>query len=154
MTTLNVINNAAAEVHVSTNRTPAAVDVYISAVRTDDLIGKPWRLGARGPEAFDCWGLVLVLAQRCGRAVPPDWCSCDMSRAQQRALMVDESRSRTVRLAGPVEGAIAYSERGAHAGFVLHGRVIHAMRGAGVVAWSFGLWTQAFPDAGWHAWHG
>lgn len=125
-----------------------------AGLHSDDLIGRPWRLGGRGPDAFDCWGLVLVLAERSGRAVPPDWCSRDMSRAQQRALMVDESRARTVRLAEPLEGAIAYSERAAHAGFVLHGRVIHAMRGAGVVAWSFGLWTQAFPDAAWHVWHG
>lgn len=123
-------------------------------IDTDDLIGRPWRLGARGPEAFDCWGLVLVLAARCGRTVPPDWCSREMTRAEQRALMVGESRARTERLAGPVEGAIAYSERAAHAGFVLHGRVIHAMRGAGVVAWSPGLWLQAFPDGAWHAWRG
>lgn len=24
----------------------------------NDYIGRPWRAGARGPDAFDCWGLV------------------------------------------------------------------------------------------------
>ena len=30
------------------------------------LIGKPWRSGARGPDAFDCWGLLawVYLQQR------------------------------------------------------------------------------------------
>lgn len=123
-------------------------------IATDDLIGRPWRSGARGPEAFDCWGLVLVLAERSGLPVPPDWSSRDMTRAQQRSLMVDESRARTVRLDGPRDGAIAYSERAAHAGFVLYGRVIHVTRAAGVVAWPVGFWLQAFPDGAWHAWRG
>lgn len=26
-----------------------------------DLIGKPWEPGARGPDAFDCWGLVYFV---------------------------------------------------------------------------------------------
>ena len=24
----------------------------------EDLIGRPWQAGGRGPDAFDCWGLV------------------------------------------------------------------------------------------------
>lgn len=28
----------------------------------DELIGLPWRLGARGPEEYDCLGLVIELA--------------------------------------------------------------------------------------------
>jgi cell wall-associated NlpC family hydrolase len=125
-----------------------------ATIHTDDLIGKPWRLGARGPDAYDCWGLVLVLADRFGCKVPPDWCSRDMTRRQQRELMGNESRARTERLAEPVDGAIAYSERAAHAGFVLAGRVLHAGRSSGVVAWPVGLWTQAYPDCGWYAWRG
>ena len=35
-----------------------------------DLIGKPYKNNARGPEAFDCWGLVLVAATRAGIYLP------------------------------------------------------------------------------------
>jgi cell wall-associated NlpC family hydrolase len=121
-------------------------------VRTDDLIGKPWRKGARGPDAFDCWGLVLVLAERCGRTVPADWRSGDMSRAELRAVMDEAARQRTQRLDGPAEGAIACSVSACHVGYVLHGRVIHAARGQGVTASGFMLWRSMFPDTGWHAW--
>lgn len=36
------------------------------------LIGKPWRSGARGPESFDCWGLVAwVYEHHLGRLLAP-----------------------------------------------------------------------------------
>lgn len=34
----------------------------VAARTVDDLIGLPWRLGARGPEEYDCLGLVIELA--------------------------------------------------------------------------------------------
>lgn len=37
----------------------------------DFYVGKPWVLGATGPSAFDCWGLVLhCLRHRYGKPVP------------------------------------------------------------------------------------
>lgn len=35
-----------------------------------DLLGKPFERGARGPEAYDCLGLAIEIARRCGRQVP------------------------------------------------------------------------------------
>jgi cell wall-associated NlpC family hydrolase len=35
-----------------------------------DLLGKPFRAGARGPDAYDCEGLLLTIQFRLGRAVP------------------------------------------------------------------------------------
>jgi len=35
-----------------------------------DLIGKPFERGARGPDAFDCWGLVLEMYRRAGVNAP------------------------------------------------------------------------------------
>lgn len=37
-----------------------------------DLIGKPFRDGARGPDAFDCWGLLQVVLRRMGHS-PTDF---------------------------------------------------------------------------------
>lgn len=35
-------------------------------------LGKPWRIGADGPDAFDCWGLVrAVLRTRAGVELQP-----------------------------------------------------------------------------------
>jgi cell wall-associated NlpC family hydrolase len=38
-----------------------------------DLLGKPFRLGARGPEYYDCWGLCLEMGKRAGIEYPADF---------------------------------------------------------------------------------
>jgi len=118
----------------------------------DDIIGKPHRRGGRGPDAFDCWGVVLLLAERAGFVVPADWASRDMTRAEQRALMSEQCRLRTDRIERPVDGCIAYSESASHVGFAIYGRIIHATKAAGVVAWPAGLWVSTFPDVGFYQW--
>ena len=35
-----------------------------------DLIGKPFRFGGRGPEDFDCYGLVVEMNRRAGIVLP------------------------------------------------------------------------------------
>lgn len=35
-----------------------------------NLIGKPFKDGARGPDAFDCWGLVMVALRHYGYELP------------------------------------------------------------------------------------
>lgn len=42
---------------------------HLMAVR--DLIGIPYRRGAQGPDAIDCWALVRVACQRLHGAAPP-----------------------------------------------------------------------------------
>jgi cell wall-associated NlpC family hydrolase len=37
-----------------------------------DLLGKPFREGARGPDAYDCVGLLLEVERRLGYSVP-EW---------------------------------------------------------------------------------
>lgn len=37
-----------------------------------DYIGKPWRSGATGPDAYNCWGLAVACAKRrLGVEMPP-----------------------------------------------------------------------------------
>lgn len=38
-----------------------------------NLIGKPFRLGGRGPEFFDCWGICLELGKRMGILYPEEF---------------------------------------------------------------------------------
>jgi cell wall-associated NlpC family hydrolase len=36
----------------------------------NDLLGKPYKEGARGPDFFDCYGLAIEVAKRMGHKVP------------------------------------------------------------------------------------
>lgn len=36
------------------------------------FVGKPYRLGGRGPEFYDCWGLVMAVFEQRGITLP-DW---------------------------------------------------------------------------------
>ncbi len=36
----------------------------------EDLIGKPWKLGTRGPDEYDCYGLVWEVGRRVGIEYP------------------------------------------------------------------------------------
>ena len=40
-----------------------------------ELPGMPFMRGARGPAAFDCWGLVLEVRRRLDLPMPPDFVS-------------------------------------------------------------------------------
>ena len=108
-------------------------------------IGKPYKYGARGPDAFDCWGLVLALRAALGLPVPPDFSTRTMAVLEQRRLMF--AALAPARLVDARHGAIAYSERHAHAGVFVHGRVVHAAYRAGVVAWPLGRWSAMFDDS-------
>ena len=104
------------------------------AARTSapDLIGRPYAYGARGPEAFDCWGLVLELRRRLGLPLPPDPTTRGLAPAAARALFHDERPAEWVN-GPPSHGCIAYAGGAAHAGVALFGRVVHAHARAGVV---------------------
>jgi cell wall-associated NlpC family hydrolase len=119
------------------------VDWRIVEAACADLIGRPFRAGARGPDAFDCWGLVRELRARLGLPVPPDYATGDLTRGAAHALFRGEMPAdwRRVDLR---HGAIVLSDAAAHAGVLVAGRVIHAQFTAGVVAWSLGYWSMAY----------
>ena len=41
------------------------MDFYV-----DDLLGKPYEEHGRGPDAYDCYGLVIEVERRLGKALP------------------------------------------------------------------------------------
>ncbi len=109
----------------------------------EDLIGLPFERGARGPDAYDCWGLVLELRRQLGLPVPHDYATGELTRDQAHALFAAESWNGWHRV--PIsEGAIVLASCTAHAGVLLAGRIVHAQRTAGVVSWPAGRWTTAF----------
>lgn len=47
-------------------------------IQTSDLIGKPFKYGGRGPEFYDCYGLILECLKRYNpEGLPPDFESTD-----------------------------------------------------------------------------
>jgi len=50
-----------------------------------DLLGKKFRLGSRGPNEFDCWGLCYEVGRRAGITFPTDFTPCE-TKDQNDAL--------------------------------------------------------------------
>ena len=110
----------------------------------EDLIGRPWVAGGRGPDAFDCWGLVRwCWRTHFGIEVP----EIPVDAANVRAVLSsfrdhpERQRWRRVERAGeqPREGdavLMRQSRHPVHVGIWLAvdgGGVLHAARDIGVV---------------------
>lgn len=99
-----------------------------------DLIGKPFAWKGRGPDAYDCYGLVEEMARRCGMKVP-DYHSPTVT-AKIAELIAHSMPFWTRCMPGPgaivtlrVTGGLT-----SHVGFVLpFGRMLHAWEPAGGV---------------------
>jgi|SRR6185436_16231995 len=111
----------------------------------EDLIGAPFSAGARGPDAYDCWGLVIALRRQLGLPIPPDYATGCLTRDQAHALFAADRPSgwRRVPLS---HGGILLANCAAHAGVYLAGRVVHAQATRGVDSWTLGQWSAAFGE--------
>jgi len=49
--------------------------------RYTDLLGKEFAYGGRGPDAYDCYGLVIETRKRVGRTMPLHYVSTDIPEA-------------------------------------------------------------------------
>lgn len=65
----------------------------------NDLIGKPYKDGARGPNAFDCWGLVMEVAGRAGIALPDIDVPPDNDRRGE--IVSEQKKTGFIRLENP-----------------------------------------------------
>lgn len=99
-------------------------------------IGKPWRSGADGPNAYDCWGLVrAVLRDRAGIDLPAILHGVD----DHREIIADFAGHAELRNWIAVDGPrrdldallMAQARHPVHVGIWIaadHGRVLHAPR--------------------------
>lgn len=107
----------------------------------NSLIGRPYRLGAAGPEAFDCYGLARHVQQEVfDTDLPPFEAPADFGRTAIAAfLAAHPERKRWVKVDRPVDGALvsmAKQEVGYHVGVYLAddgGIIIHALDELGVI---------------------
>lgn len=102
----------------------------------DDLIGVKFKYGGRGPETFDCWGLVQECHRRWHGVELPDYRST-ASPERNAALMASEGQKLWQQLPGIEPGSILLirvKRYGAHVGFA-HSRTrfLQALEGFGVI---------------------
>ena len=106
----------------------------------EELIGRPYRAGGQGPDAFDCWGLVRwVMARQFGRELP----AIPVDAADLRTVLTvfrdHPERRRWRPVSAPIDGdcvLMRQSRHPVHVGVWLNvdeGGVLHAVSGNGVV---------------------
>ena len=106
-----------------------------AALDVNDLIGKPWRRDARGPDAFDCWGLTREILHRMRPgALLPDWAFETMTRERQREIMAGAPMVYGERIDAIEDGALVLIPRLAHIAIVVGRWVITTHGKDGAVA--------------------
>jgi len=116
---------------------PSGIPATHGSLTYVDLLGKPFELGGRGPNAYDCYGLAAEIRRRVGRPIPEDYThgrdarSCHLEIARAAAVCFVELASPepfclvSFRIVAPFTS---------HIGVVLADRFrfIHIMRGCRV----------------------
>lgn len=101
----------------------------------EDLIGTPFCYGGRGPEQFDCWGLVQEMLKRTG--VNPIDYGWSNEKAAIQLLMLDAEQQQCWQECDMQEGAVLLFRVGrfvSHVGFAINGtQFIHTWQGTGGV---------------------
>ena len=103
----------------------------------EDLLGLPYSYGARGPQAYDCWGLCLEVAKRVGIILP----AVDSPDEEPAAIcgLMDSMKIDFLKIPGPEPYAVVAFQILKpwvnHCGMVLEdkGRFIHIFRGRNVI---------------------
>lgn len=102
----------------------------------NQMVGKPFRWGARGPDAYDCWGAVLETLRLAGLPSPGDLDTASGDRAVFEALAAGKVMDpQWNRVDTPQPGdvvALSTHTKINHAGVYVPGGVLHmtAKRGA------------------------
>jgi cell wall-associated NlpC family hydrolase len=70
------------------------------------LVGKPFQWQGRGPDGYDCWGLVREALQRLGKVTPPDFVT-ETKECATRTLQANLRGHHAVRQETPEPGDVA-----------------------------------------------
>lgn len=126
----------------------------------DDFVGLPFRVGARGPDAFDCYGIVAEVLRRARGVALPDWYQGApgqqaASRAVSAALAGEVSEGRAVLVAAPEEFDIAIVggfRRAHHVGIVLQGGILHSTEQFGCIWQGVSRFCMLFNQTEFYRW--
>lgn len=131
----------------------------------DDFVGLPYREGARGPDAYDCYGLVAAIFRGLRGIELPDWYASgpgpqSASRAISAALRGEVEGGRTVRVDWPREfpadfdlAIVGGQTRPHHVGVVASGGVIHSSKAFGSAWHSLPRFLTFWPKTEFYRWH-
>lgn len=117
----------------------------MSRIDVSDLVGKPFAEFGRGPQSYDCYGLVLEVSRRLGRPFP-DYGS--LPAASEGAIRrIEERRGELSHVTAPDVGdvilmAVSAPGRPDHLGIVTEpGWFLHALPRRGACLSRISLWT-------------
>jgi hypothetical protein len=116
-----------------------------------DLIGKPYRPGARGPHEFDCWGLCAEVYRRRGIALP-DYEARGLSHAQTLALVQGHATNHAEWIDKPEPWCFVFDATHGHLGLYWGGSVLHCARMVGVIWQRLAQFLVIYPHARFARW--
>jgi len=127
----------------------------------DDFVGLPYREAGRGPDTYDCYGLVAAVLKVARGVSLPDWHTeaagtQAASRAISEALRGEVAEGRSVRVDKPVDFDIAIigsALRPHHIGVVVEDGVLHASRTFGSAWHQLGRFLTIYPHTEFYRWH-
>lgn len=102
------------------------------------LIGKPWRSGAQGEDAFDCWGLVRFIYKKLYAITLPVVCT-DAHNFRKVCKSFEENvatKNLFTEVQTPQRGDVILmhtNKHASHCGVYIADGVLHAVQGSGVV---------------------
>ena len=98
-----------------------------------EFIGKPFEYGARGPDKFDCWGLVQALLRKDGIEVPDYRSSSNIAKAAKLMEQAMVKEWVPTEIKGGAILLIRVRGFAAHVGYVLGNpnKFIHAWEDTG-----------------------
>jgi cell wall-associated NlpC family hydrolase len=122
----------------------------------NDYIGKPYQLSARGPGAYDCWGLVMaVYREQLGVALP-DWNVPGDAALREVVQAVTDGHAEFTAAAMPVDVprdfdlfAASRSRMPHHVGLYIGGGVLHTQTNTGAVWEPLPRFNHTYPNARW-----
>lgn len=100
-------------------------------------LGAPFEWGARGPNTFDCWGLVLAIREKLNLETPDEWAQIDNDFSYvTKTMMVEIQTSNWKQLSDPQHGCITMLSKNKayhHAGIYTPWGIFHTSKGFGAV---------------------
>ncbi len=127
----------------------------------DKYVGLPYREAARGPDAYDCYGLTALVYQELRGVTLPDFyhegsgvskSSAAIAAAAQgeilggRASRVDDPSDWDIVIIG--QNRIPH-----HVGLVINGGVLHTLNALGSVWHSMPTFSRLFTKSEFYKWH-
>ena len=94
----------------------------------NDMLATTYERGARGPDKFDCWGMVCEVCKRMGWAVPYDPLAHADNPRDLLAIFREQVRDEDWKRTDCRDGVVAFFgkfQAARHAGIAINGGVLH-----------------------------